>query len=117
LLEYFKPQGSDEYLESHYIMSAASIVYCITVTAAKATQNSSTRLTIDKMKPRATIREAVVQKKKIKAKIPPCPRPDAKDLLAPMLKLAISDQTASPVYYTLHSLQGIFVSSCRKPSL
>jgi hypothetical protein len=43
------------------------------------------------------MREAVVQKKKKKAKIPPCRRPGAKDLLASMLELAINNQTASPV--------------------
>ena len=65
--------GSDEQLISCYITSDASIVYYITVTAAKAayTQFSTmTRRISNQRKLRVAVREAVVQKKKKKRKNP-----------------------------------------------
>lgn len=113
-----KRWNCDVFLVNRYIILDASIVYYIAVTAALANRNSFltlNRCTINQSKPRIAMRGAIIQKQKQK-KNSSMSKTKCQKATCSDAEFAIKYQTASPVYYTLHSLQSNCVSLCRKSS-
>lgn len=114
-----KRWNCDVSIVNRYIISDASIVYYIAVTAASANRNSFLtlkRCTINQRKPRVAMRGAIIQKKEQK-KNPAMSKTRYQKPTCFDAEFAIKYQTASPVYCTLHSLQSNCVSLCRKSSV